>query len=115
LKNVRAGNYHINVLLPGFVTGKENSFIQKLVSKLQGLSAEGAKCNSPGQRPGLGGPMKFWSAESAKWEIVDKTEVIMCDQQITRFQRWGIFQRLLPGPMAQAITFRAFGAKGIEF
>jgi hypothetical protein len=27
----------------------------------------------------------------------------------------GIFQRLPPGLMAQAITFRAFGAERIEF
>jgi hypothetical protein len=27
----------------------------------------------------------------------------------------GIIQRLLPGPMAQAIPFRAFGAERIEF
>jgi hypothetical protein len=36
-------------------------------------------------------------------------------QHITRFQRWASFNGLLPGPMAQAVTFRAFGADRIEF
>jgi hypothetical protein len=34
-----------------------------------------------------------------------------CDNQfISRFQRFGRFARQLPGPLGQAITFRAFGA-----
>jgi hypothetical protein len=33
---------------------------------------------------------------------------------ISRFQRWESFKVDQPGPMAQAFTFRAFGAKTIS-
>ena|ERR1043166_4627445 len=85
------------------------------VSKL-GVSVPKARnVIAQGNALGLGGPMKFWSAESAKSEIVDKTEVIMHVSTHYALSALGIFQRLLPGPMAQAITFRAFGAERLQF
>jgi hypothetical protein len=44
-----------------------------------------------------------------------KTEVIMLRPTTFRAFSAGNLQLILPGPMAQAITFRAFGAERVEF
>ena len=69
--------------------------------KTQLPSAKGAKCKSPGQRPGCGA---FMNTKALKARDRGSFYVI------PRLQRFVFLEWHSPGPLAQAITFRAFGA-----
>src|SRR2546421_8502891 len=75
------------------------------------LSAKGAGCDSPAQRAGCAGHLVS-SAESAKCVIArrklrhDASDA----KRMPRLQRSTNLWEFRPGPLARAITSRAFGA-----
>jgi len=75
------------------------------------MSAKGAKSNSLGQRP-----REMTNAQKRKrWkrEISGATVAAETWMFIPRFQRSPISVAPIPGPLAQAVTFRAFGATSV--
>ena len=78
------------------------------IFEIAGHSAKGAKCYSLGQRPRYV-RINPVSAEGAKYNFSHDHFGDRPRTLIPRFQRLGEITGL-PGPLAQAFTFRAFGA-----
>ena len=79
------------------------------MSKLNQLSAKGAKCNSLGQRPRYE-PLKIPSAESAKCVGRNIITNVFIDRFLFRAFSASKTHRTHPRALPWAITFRAFGA-----
>src|SRR6266446_2964523 len=79
-------------------------------------SAKGAKCESLGHRPRWDRLKIFFSAEGAKcgWPLHNHKRFRTTRVYFAPSALPGI-REPLPGPLAQAVTFRAFGAEEIEF
>jgi hypothetical protein len=79
------------------------------------LSAKGAECNSPGQRPWVRSRTCLEALKARNGRSQTETSTTLQRQPSFRTFSAGKLRHVPPGPLAQAITFRALGAETCSF